>query len=136
MAFPNDYLNDFTNVILAAESQDYAAFRVYKHYVVDEADHYRMVMYFVSREEAAEGTEIIRDTTDTDKVTFRVYSRDRILLMDWSTDNAGANLTDGNMIASGISGNWGILSEPAGDKKTDIEDAITLYLNWLQYEPA
>ena len=128
--------NDFSVIVNDLATNDYAAFRVYKHYVVDGADYHRMVMYLISREEAAEGTEIIRDTTDTDKVTWRVYSRDRILLMDWSTDTAGDNLVDGNAFCSALDGGtWDIDSAP-DEPYTNIEGAIGQYLAWLQYEPA
>lgn len=130
-------LNDFTNVVLKELSQDYAAFRVFKHYVIYEADYWRMVQYIISREEAAEGTEIIRDSANPDKVSFRVYSRDRVLLLDWATDVDGFNLFDGNTYSEGLStANWTISGEPDTNIYTDIEDAITRHLNWLQYEPA
>lgn len=128
--------NDFTVIYVKAPSQEYCVFRVYKHYVVDEADYHRMIMYVISREEAAEGTEIIRDTTDIDKVTFRVFSRDRVLLMDWSTDTAGDNLVDGNCFVDGLSeSNWDIDSAPGGTIYENIEGAIGQYLAWIQYAP-
>lgn len=128
--------NDFTVLNVKSPSQEYGVFRVYKHYVADSTDYHRMVMHIISREEAAEGTEIIRDTTDTDKVTFRVFSRDRILLMDWSTDTAGDNLVDGNCFTDTLSeSDWGIDSGPAEGAYTNIEGAIGQYLAWIQYAP-
>lgn len=136
MAFPAYNVNDFTNIVISSLDQEYAIFRVFKHYVVDEVDHHRMVQYIVSRDEVSEGLEIVRDTTDTDKVTLRIFSRDRIMLMDWSTDTDGANLTDGNTVSNFIaSGTWEITGEPSGDVFTDIEDAIYRILNWIQYVP-
>ena len=118
--------NDFTVIYVGSPSQEYGVFRVYKHYVVDEADYHRMVMYIISREEAAEGTEIIRDTTDADKVTFRVFSRDRVLLMDWSTDTDGDNLVDGNVYCTSLDEpSWNALVAPAPESSfIEIEGAI------------
>lgn len=135
MARPN---NDFTNVVLKEASQEYAAFRVFKHYVVDEADNFRMVQYLISREEAAEGTEILRDTAKPLKVSFRIFSRDRVLLMDWQTDDEGVNLLDGNTFSNTLdpSGDWDISNEPAGAVYNTIDEAISRHLDWIQYEPA
>jgi len=130
--------NDFTNVVLKEASQEYAAFRVFRHYVVDEADHFRMVQYLISREEAAEGTEIIKDSAKSDKISFRIYSRDRVVLMDWQTDEEGVNLLDGNAYSTTLdpAGDWDISNEPAGTVYDDIVNAIDRHLAWIQYEPA
>lgn len=127
--------NDFCVVVKSLNSQPFAVFRVYKHYVVDEVDHHRMTQYVISREEAAEGSEFFTDTTDNDKLTWRVFTRDRVLLMDWSTDTAGDNLTDGNVVCTGLDGTWGINSEPAGTKYDALKDAIEQFNNWIQYQP-
>lgn len=130
-------LNDFCVVVKEVDSQPYIVFRVYKHYVVDAVDHHRMVQYVLGRDEAAEGSEVITDTTDNDQVTWRVFTRDRVLLMDWSTDTAGDNLTDGNVVCTGLDpATWNINSEPSGTKYEEIKDAIEQFNNWLQYEPA
>lgn len=128
--------NDFTVVYIKEPTWDYAVFRVYKHYVVDEADQHRMVQYIIGRDEASEGLEYIRDTTDTDKLTWRVFSRDRILLMDWSTDTDGSNLVDGNAVCNELSeGSFDINSAPSRTVFENIDGAFSQFLAWIQYVP-
>lgn len=103
----------YTDVVINTSTQDYAVFRLFTVFTVDEVDHKRMVQYFIHKDDVE--IEFIQDSENVNVKSLRVWDDDRVLLFDLQTDADAVNSNDSALATFIDTSTWdisGVLVSP------------------------
>lgn len=117
----------YTDVVINVSTQDYAVFRLFTVFTVDEVDYKRMVQYFIHKDDVE--IEFIQDSENVNVKSLRVWDDDRVLLFNLQTD-AYAEKSNDSALATFINTSYWDVSGTLVSPHTGITEIYQKLYEW------